>query len=97
MPAKRPHNYDTTQARRQAKRRAMFARMREALRNIDGAHTLGEAKALAREGLDESFREAEPPETAQIAVTARGADAGDLLIGTRAGQSVAAPRVRKQS
>lgn len=54
-PVKKPaeHNYDKTQARRQAKRRALFNQMRDALRAIEGARTLSEAKALARDGLDE--------------------------------------------
>ncbi len=45
------HNYDKTQARRQAKRRALFTRMRNALRAIADAATLDEARALARDGL----------------------------------------------
>ncbi len=47
----KPHNYDKTQARRQAKRRAQFTRMRQALRAIADAATLDEARALARDGL----------------------------------------------
>ena len=47
------HNYDTSQARRQAKRRAQFMQMRTALRDIAEARTLSEAKALARRGLDD--------------------------------------------
>ncbi len=50
--AGRPHIYDTTQAKRQAKRRALFNQMREALTSIAEATTLDEAKAIAREGLD---------------------------------------------
>lgn len=51
------HNYDKTQARRQAKRRALFNQMRDALRAIEDARTLSEAKALARNGLDEKKSE----------------------------------------
>ena len=51
------HNYDKTQARRQAKRRALFARMRDALERIENAETLDEAKRIARDGRDESFSE----------------------------------------
>lgn len=43
-------NYDTTSARRQAKRRAQFMQMRDALRLIATAKTLEEAKAIARRG-----------------------------------------------
>lgn len=50
----KPHNYDKTQARRQAKRRAQFNQMREALRAINGAVTLGEAKQVACDGLSEN-------------------------------------------
>lgn len=50
----KPHNYDKTQARRQAKRRGLFNQMREALRAIDGAATLDDAKQIARDGLDEN-------------------------------------------
>lgn len=50
----KPPNYDTTQARRQAKRRSLFNQMREALCLVDGATTLDEAKQIARDGLDES-------------------------------------------
>ena len=47
------YNYDRTTAQRQAKRRGQFTQMRDALRAIDGAETLDEAKAIARGGLDE--------------------------------------------
>lgn len=50
----KPHNYDKTQARRQSKRRALFNQMREALRAVNGAATLDEAKQIARDGLDEN-------------------------------------------
>ena len=49
------HNYDKTQARRQAKRRALFTQMREALQRVDDASTLDEAKAIARCGLAEKI------------------------------------------
>lgn len=53
----KPHNYDKTQARRQAKRRAQFTRMREALTRIEKAGTLDDAKAIARAGLrDDDFQ-----------------------------------------
>ncbi len=47
------HNYDKTQARRQAKRMALFTQMRDALRLAEDARTLAEAKAIARDGLAE--------------------------------------------
>ena len=47
------YNYDRTSAKRQAKRRALFAQMRDALRAVDGADDLDEAKAIARAGLRE--------------------------------------------
>ncbi len=53
MPPKNPHNYDKTQASRQAKRRALFNKMRKALHEIDDAETLDEAKRIARDGRDE--------------------------------------------
>jgi hypothetical protein len=49
----KPRRYDKTQARRQAKRRSLFNQMREALRAVDGAVTLDEAKQIARDGLAE--------------------------------------------
>ena len=49
----RPHNYDKTQARRQAKRRGMFNQMREALREIERTTTDDASRALAHGGLDE--------------------------------------------
>lgn len=49
----KPHNYDKTQARRQAKRRAQFTQMREALVAIEHALDLDDAKAIARDGLSE--------------------------------------------
>ncbi len=54
MPPEKPHNYDKTQARRQAKRRALFTQMREALQAIEDAPTLDDAKRIARGGLDEN-------------------------------------------
>ena len=57
MKSPKPKNYDTTQARRQRKRRALFTRMREALDAIENARTLEQAKALARAGRDETFFE----------------------------------------
>jgi hypothetical protein len=54
-PKAKPFDYDTTQARRQAKRRALFNRMRAALQKIEEATALDEAKAIARDGLSEDF------------------------------------------
>lgn len=51
------HNYDKTQARRQAKRRAQFTRMREALLKIEEAESLNHARDIARAGLrDDDFQ-----------------------------------------
>lgn len=49
----KPHNYDKTQARRQAKRRSQFNQMREALREIERTTTDEASRHLAREALDE--------------------------------------------
>lgn len=45
------HRYDKTQARRQAKRREQFTRMRDALRAIETAESLADARDIARAGL----------------------------------------------
>lgn len=50
----KPHNYDRTQARRQAKRRGLFNQMREALREIDRTTTDEASRQLARDGLSEN-------------------------------------------
>ncbi len=61
----KPHNYDKTQARRQAKRRAQFTRMRKALRAIGDATTLDEARSLARDGLADVQTEGAAEEKAE--------------------------------
>ena len=56
--ATKPHNYDRTSKQRQAKRRAQFRRMREALLKIEQADNIDDAKAIARSGLrDDDSRE----------------------------------------
>ncbi len=54
MPTTRFPSYDKTSKARQAKRRALFTQMRDALRRIGQATSLDEAKAIARAGLDET-------------------------------------------
>ena len=52
--ARAPNNYDTTSARRQARRRVMFLQMRDAIhRALNEATTLEEAKAILVAGLTE--------------------------------------------
>lgn len=53
------YNYDRTSARRQAKRRTLFAKMRDALRAVDAAADLDEAKAIARAGLRDEEKSSE--------------------------------------
>ena len=55
----KPNNYDKTQARRQAKRRSLFNRMRDALRVIECTTTDPTSRRIAQEGLDESKVELE--------------------------------------
>jgi hypothetical protein len=59
-PKTQSSNYDTTQTRRQAKRRAQFNHMRDALRRIAEARTLDEAKEIARDGLSGKFFDGKP-------------------------------------
>jgi hypothetical protein len=59
-PTKPRRSYDTTQARRQAKRREQFNRMRRALQMVLESTSLEQARAAASDGLDTDFSAQSP-------------------------------------